>query len=130
MEKPTPRPEPMYPGKVTDENIRKIFAGAADFLAREIGCGEQKLYAYAIDGLISGGDMSDYVLKPIAELLGNGDMAELYRKALRGTVYNAVADTAEDLDGIALKLVSTLHGVALDVIDNPISISVTLNAFV
>lgn len=106
MEKSTPRPEPMYPGKVTDENIRKIFAGAADFLAREIACGEQKLYAYAIDGLISGGDMSDYVLKPIAELLGNGDMAELYRKALRGTVYNAVADTAENLDTIALKLVN------------------------
>lgn len=106
MKKPTPRPEPMYPGKVTDESIRKIFSGAADFLAREIICGEQKLYAYAIDGLISGGDMSDYVLKPIAELLGNGDMEELYRKALRGTVYNAVADTAEDLDAIALKLVN------------------------
>lgn len=106
MEKPTPRPERMYPGKVTDENIRNIFAGAADFFVREIACGDQKLYAYAIDGLISGGDMSDYVLKPIAELMGNGDMAELYRKALRGTVYNAVADTAADLDSVALKLVN------------------------
>ena len=65
MEKPTPRKNPVYPGAVTDQNIRNIFEGAADFFSHTIRCGEYVLYAYAIDGLISGGDMSEYVLKPI-----------------------------------------------------------------
>lgn len=106
MEKPTPRPNPMYPGEVTDNNIRAIFAQANDFIAREIKCGQFQLYAYAIDGLISGGDMADYVLKPIAEILDADTMKALYEKALHGAVYNAVADAAKDLDAVALKLVN------------------------
>ncbi len=97
---------PNYPGELTDGNIRGIFAGAADFIAREIRCGDCLLYAYAIDGLISGGDMADYVLKPIAELLGADSMGKLYAMALHGTVYNAVADPVGDLDTAALKLVN------------------------
>lgn len=106
MEKPTPRPNPMYPGEVADNNIRAIFAGAGDFIAREITCGQFLLHAYAIDGLVSGGDMADYVLKPIAEILDADTMKALYEKALHGAVYNAVADAANDLDTVALKLVN------------------------
>lgn len=106
MEQPTPRPDPAYPGKVNDENIRAIFRGAGDFIAREIRCGKWTLYAYAIDGLVSGGDTAEYVLKPIAEDLEGDSMAELYDRALHGTVYNAVADGCEDLDTVALKLVN------------------------
>lgn len=106
MEMPTPRNEPAYPGKVNDRNIRAIFDGAADFFSREIHCGDHTLYAYAIDGLISGGDMSDYVLKPIGELLRGDDMQVLYRKALCGTVYSAVARAADTLDAVATFLVN------------------------
>lgn len=106
MEKPTPRKTPAYPGAATDQNIRKIFEGAADFFSHNIRCGEYVLFAYAIDGLISGGDMSDYVLKPIGELLDGGDMETLYQKALSGTVYNAVAKEAKSLDDIAMLLVN------------------------
>jgi hypothetical protein len=55
----------VYDGKLNDANIRAIFDGAGDFVAREIRCGEFLLYAYSIDGLVSGGDISDYILKPI-----------------------------------------------------------------
>ena len=41
MEKPTPRPDPMYPGELTDSNIRRIFFGTGDFIAREIKCGNR-----------------------------------------------------------------------------------------
>jgi len=91
---------------LTDQAIVKMFEGAGDFFRRELSCGCWTVYAYAIDGLISGGDMSDYVLKPIAELLDAESMEQLYDKALKGTVYNAVADPAEDLDAVALKLVN------------------------
>ena len=43
---------------MTDGEIRKQFAGVDDFIPRELHCGEYTLYAYAIDGLVSGGDMS------------------------------------------------------------------------
>lgn len=98
--------KPNYPGQMTDANIRAIFAGAGDFFGREICCGEHILYAYAIDGLVSGGDISNYVLKPIAQGLREDTMEALYQKALHGTVYNAVANPCKDLDDTALKLVN------------------------
>ncbi len=106
MQQWTPRPDPMYPGDVTDQNIRAIFDGAADFIVRELRCGIWTLYAYAIDGLTSGGDISDYVVKPITEHLQAETMGALYRKALVGAVYNSVADECPDLDTVALKLVN------------------------
>ncbi len=106
MQQPTPRPEPMYPGALTHENICAVFADAGDFIIREISCEGFLLYAYAIDGLTSGGDISDYVFKPIAQTLRGTTMKALYEKALKGSVYNAVADPAQDLDTVAMKLVN------------------------
>ena len=96
----------MYPGDLTDENIRAIFEGAADFIVRQVRCGDFTLYAYAIDGLTSGGDASEYIFKPIAEYLQAETMGQLYDFALHGGVYNSVADPCPDLDTVALKLVN------------------------
>lgn len=106
MDQPTPRRDPAYPGKLNDQNIRAIFSGAGDFVHRQILCGKWELYIYSIDGLVSGGDISDYVLKPICQNLAAGSMEELYEQARKGTVYNAVADACKDLDTVALKLVN------------------------
>lgn len=106
MEQPTPKPETDYPGEMTDENIRAIFQGAGDFIPRTLQCGPWTLYAYAIDGLVSGGDTSEYILKPITEHLRADSMEELYDHALHGMVYNSVADPCEDLDAVANKLVN------------------------
>lgn len=95
-----------YPMEVNHQNICCIFQDAADFFYREIECSGLKLYAYAIDGLISGGDMSDYVLKPICEMLSGESIDALYKKAFRGTVYNAVAVKAPTLDDVAKMLVN------------------------
>ena len=57
---------------MTDRSITAIFEGAGDFIRRELLCGTCKLYAYAIDGLVSGSDAAEYVLRPIATTL-NGD---------------------------------------------------------
>ena len=95
-----------YPGEMTDEGIRKIFAGASDFVARTLRCGEWTLCAYAIDGLTAAGSTSDFVFKPITEHLQADSMEALYEHALHGMVYNSVADPCEDLDAVALKLVN------------------------
>ena len=106
MDEYTPRKKPAYPGEMTDGNIRTIFDGAGDFIARKLQCGPWTLFAYAIDGLISGGDMSEYVLRPITEHLVAENLASLYELALNGMVYNAVASACTDLDDVALKLVN------------------------
>lgn len=106
MEQPTPRKIPAYPGDVNDENIRAIFRGAGDFTIRPLRCGEFILYTYAIDGLVSGGDISHYIFKPITEHLRGETMQELYDRALRGMIYNSVASVCQDLDDAALKLVN------------------------
>ena len=98
--------QPKYPLEVTHQSICNVFRDAADFFSREINCAGHRLYAYAIDGLISGGDMSDYVLKPICETLSGDRMDDLYHNALHGSVYNAVAVAAPTVDDVAKMLVN------------------------
>lgn len=105
MESITPRPKPMYPGELTDQNIRAIFQDAGDFAARELRCGAGVVHTYFIDGLTSGGDIADLVFKPLFLNL-EGDMEQMYRQSLRGNVYCASVSDCPTLDDVALKLVN------------------------
>lgn len=91
---------------MTDQSIRARFDGAGDFIARELKCGQWMLFCYAIDGLTSGADTSDYIVKPISERLQGETMQQLYNRALSGVVYNSVADPCPDLDTVCRKLVN------------------------
>ena len=106
MEQPTSRPDPMYPGAINDSNIQNIFSGAGDFNIRQLNCGGHTLYAYAIDGLTSGSDISEYIIKPIMEQLTGKNTAELYDRALHGVVVNSVAKPCASLDDVAFLLVN------------------------
>lgn len=96
----------MYPGEINHENIMKIFSGAGDFNTRTLSLSGATLKAYAIDGLTSGGDISEYVFKPIMEQLKGSDMQRLYQQALNGGVFNSVAKACKDLDDVAMLLVN------------------------
>ena len=98
--------KPMYPGELTDENISAIFAGAGDFVRRAIRCGDHTLFIYSIDGLTSGADTSEYVIKPILEQLRGMTVQKLYDRALYRVVVNSVAKPCENLDDVALLLVN------------------------
>lgn len=91
---------------MTDAAVTEKFRDAGDFIRRELHCGIFTLYAYAIDGLVSGADASEYVFQPIAESLKGGSVAELYQRALHGAIYNSVAVACSDLEDIAMKLVN------------------------
>lgn len=95
-----------YSGALTDENIKKIFEGAGDFVRREVHCGKWTLYAYSIDGLVSANAVSDYVIKPITQHLQARSLEKLYHAALAGMIYNSVADACDDLNTVAVKLVN------------------------
>lgn len=91
---------------MTDGEIRGQFPEVSDFIPRQLRCCGFTIYAYAIDGLVSGGDMSEHILKPITEHLRGQTMGELYEKALHGGVYNSVAEPCEDLQTVFKKLVN------------------------
>ena len=91
---------------MTDREISEKFAGAEDFIRRELRCGEFILYAYAIDGLTSGGDIAEYIFKPISEQLAGETMKELYDAAIRGMIYNTVVSECKDREDAAVKLVN------------------------
>jgi len=95
-----------YTGALTDENITNIFRDAADFIRRQLRCGDHTLYAYAIDGLIASAYASDYIFKPITQHLRGDTMQDLYQGALDGMIYNNVAKPCEDLNTVALLLVN------------------------
>lgn len=98
--------KPNYQGELTDRNISYIFRDAADFIRRELRCGEYTLYAYAIDGLIASAYASDYIFKPITQHLRGASIQELYQRSMDGMIYNNVAKPCADLDTVALLLVN------------------------
>lgn len=91
---------------MNDTAITARFAGAGDFIRRELHCGQFILYAYAIDGLVSGADASENIFRPIAQNLKGENIAQLYQTALHGTIYNTVASACKDCEDVAMKLVN------------------------
>ena len=91
---------------MTDAAGSAVFQEAGDFIRRELHCGQFTLYAYAIDGLVSGADAAENVFRPLAQNLTGGTLAELYQSALHGTIYNTVAAPCTDTQDIAMKLVN------------------------
>lgn len=92
--------------RITDRAIQEAFGGTGDFVIRNVEAGKWRLRVYFIDGLTSGGDISDFVVKPLSEALEGARAGELLERALNGAVYNAVAETASDLDDAVSKLLN------------------------
>ena len=90
---------------MTDEEICAVFRGAGDFVRRELRCGELTIYAYFIDGLTAGGEIAEYVFKPLYENVTEG-MMTFYQQALGGSVYSATAAACTDVADAARKLVN------------------------
>ena len=88
------------------EQMMELFRDVADFTVRRLRCAAGCMWAYSIDGLTSGGDISGYVFRPVTEHLRGATMEELYAEALEGAIYNSVAGVCADLQDAALKLVN------------------------
>ena len=90
---------------VQPEDIRAIFVNAGDFEQRTVLAGGQTLTAFFIDGLTSGGDIAEYVLRPLGRL-APGPMQAVYDRALCGGVWCASVSAADSPDAAAQKLVN------------------------
>lgn len=91
---------------MTDSQITEIFAGAGDFIRRELRCGTFIIYAYAIDGLVASADAAENIFRPISLNVKGETMQQLYDHALYGTIYNTVASACRDVEDITTKLVN------------------------
>ena len=102
--RPHPRPEPKYPAPLTHENVSAVFQNAADFTVRRIRVGPdgREIRVYAIDGLVSSSEISDFVVKPLQRARGVTDAAV----AAELLVPNAVSVPVPDLDAAASLLVN------------------------
>ena len=90
---------------MTDQQICAIFDGAGDFIRRELNCGGLTIYAYFIDGLTAGGEIAEYVFKPLYEN-GAESMDAFYQQSLAGAVYSCTAAACTDANDAARKLVN------------------------
>lgn len=64
---PHPRPEPKYPVDITRDNLFRIFGQCADYKERQVLTGPEKqpVWVFSIDGLVSGSEIADFVIKPL-----------------------------------------------------------------
>ncbi len=89
----------------TDKELQGIFEGAGDFVARKLEFGGHGVYGYMVDGLVAGGDVSEYVFRPLAGIT-QVSLEQLYRLSLGGHIYNSVAEDCPELDTAVNKLVN------------------------
>ena len=89
------------------EDVQACFGDTADLNTRQITVGGQRLGLLFLDGLTSGGDIAEQVLKPLMETVTPGSMQEVLTQAERARVYCAVAERTQDPAQTVDKL---LHG--------------------
>ena len=89
------------------EDVQACFGDTADLNTRQITVGGQRLGLLFLDGLTSGGDIAEQVLKPLMETVTPGSIQEVLTQAEQARVYCAVAERTQDPAQTADKL---LHG--------------------
>lgn len=92
--------------EISDEKIRQALGRCEDLNIRPLLCQGQRLYVYAIDGLVSGSDGTDFVVKPIVQQLRGDSMGALYQNALSGQIYNSVVSPCEAMEDVLSKLLN------------------------
>ena len=82
------------------------FEDAADFETRKVLCGGQLLTVLFLDGLTSGGDIAEQVVRPLARMTDEAREEVLYTRALQGGVWCASVKEPESTQQAAELLVN------------------------
>lgn len=82
------------------------FENAADFETRKVLCGGQLLTVLFLDGLTSGGDIAEQVVRPLAQMTDEAREEVLYTRALQGGVWCASVKEPESTQQAAELLVN------------------------
>ena len=82
------------------------FEDAADFETRKVLCGGQLLTVLFLDGLTSGGNIAEQVVRPLAQMTDEAREEVLYTRALQGGVWCASVKEPESTQQAAELLVN------------------------
>ena len=82
------------------------FENAADFETRKVLCGGQLLTVLFLDGLTSGGDIAEQVVRPLAQMTDEAREEVLFTRALQGGVWCASVKEPESTQQAAELLVN------------------------
>ena len=91
---------------VDAREIAAQFEDAADFETRKVLCGGQLLTVLFLDGLTSGRDIAEQVLRPLAQMTDEAREEVLYTRALQGGVWCASVKEPESTQQAAELLVN------------------------
>ncbi|MBQ2896510.1 MAG: spore germination protein [Oscillospiraceae bacterium] len=88
--------------------FKKIFSDCEDFFSRELCLGTVRGELFWIEGLVSGVDLAETVLRPLAEnpALRRGDAAACAEAILAGAVYNVTVRRRERLEELQSDLLN------------------------
>ena len=91
---------------VDGRELAAQFEDAADFETRKVLCGGQLLTVLFLDGLTSGRDIAEQVLRPLAQMTDEAREEVLYTRALQGGVWCASVKEPESTQQAAELLVN------------------------
>ena len=86
--------------------VEAAFGESGDFVARDVEAAGFRLRLLFVDGLVTGGFISEYVVRPLATALTGGSMEQLLERARNGVVYNAVCQVVEREEDAVSKLLN------------------------
>lgn len=107
---PHPRRQPQYDVQVTAGELKKIFSDCDDFETRTVRMGlDSRLTVTAcwLDGVVSAGDVSTDVLRPLTEggrLADISSTREAVHRIEQGAVYSCSTRTRTDMDDVVADL--------------------------
>ena len=117
---PHPARMPAYEGPLTAQRLEEIFATCGDYESRRIDFGlEGRLFPTVcwLDGLISGGDVAEHVIRPLTQSVraeGVQTEKDCLERLLRGGVTSYSVKCRDDLDQLLSDLT---HGSCAVVFD-------------
>ena len=91
---------------VDGRELAAQFENAADFETRKVLCGGQLLTVLFLDGLTSGGDIAEQVVRPLAQMTDESREEVLFTRALQGGVWCASVKEPESTLQAAVLLVN------------------------
>ena len=117
---PHPRQEPQYRVPLTTENLKDIFSSCDDLQHRTAAVGgtaARQVQLLWLDGMVSGGEVAENILRPLTDPLRFGQVETAkacLELVLRGGIYSGAAQLRETADDAAADL---LNGCCLVIFD-------------
>lgn len=102
-----------FPREISAESVQTVFRDASDLVVRPLRLEQERVTAFFIDGLTSGSEIADFVLKPMSRAL-HGTAKQMLEQCLDGTVYSAVAKQVTDMENLCSLLVNGFCVVVFD----------------